>query len=481
MTVTPRYAPALDVALATQRNRLPWLRFTEAQRLFLEDDAPIALLRGGNQIGKTLSIHTDLIHTARGTHPYQGTPRPPVNIVVLSESWDQMGQAGGFMEKLWNLLPKSEIDPKIRLEKGRGITGKPPRVVFVDGPGKGSTISFGTYKQGAGRVAGATVHRVYMDEPPPESVFSELRMRVLRHGGKVRIGFTPVPNMPDQRWLKLLVDSGEVSEHNPWLREANCWPEGNPAPWLTQAMIDGVLATVPAAHRRMREEGAWEPVLEGRWLNNFDRERHVNPSSPPPKAKLGVGVDHGANAGKQAAALSSVLDPRGLRPYVWVVDEHLGEGITSTPQDAAAILAMIRGDHLVRPRRWTWVHIDTWIGDRPTGEHRYLVRKSNAMLRKHLAYQAGVPLQSFPRLATPQKWHGSVEHGLHLINTLMGDFDEDGTPHFNIHPRCERFIDFCENFAGNPKDPLKDIGDAVRYTLERMIGDLPAMHLLAIY
>lgn len=475
MIAAPRYEPARQCAISMGSRRLSWVRYTPPQRAFLEDDAPIALLRGGNQIGKTLAIHADLIHTARGTHPFQATPKPPVNIVVLSESWDQMGQAGGFMEKLWALLPKNEIDPKVTLEKGRGITGKPPRVVFVDGPGKGSVISFGTYRQGAGRVAGGTVHRVYMDEPPPESIFSELRMRVLRLGGKVRIGFTPVIDMPDQRWLRMLVEAGEIREHNPWLREANCWPAGNPGPWLSQEMIDAVIRTIPEAHRAMRVEGSWQPVLTDNWLSNFDRARHVREVPPPPGAHIGLGIDHGTNAGKQAAALTAYQDRLALRPYVFVVDEDIGDGMTSTMQDAHAIHAML-GRH-----NWGWRDVDTWVGDRPTGENRYLVKKSNNQLRKHLAYQAGVAEREFPKIATPHKWHGSVEHGLGMMNALMGDFDADGTPHFSVHPRCERFIEFCERFAGARDDPLKDIGDGVRYTIERVIKDLPGMHLVALY
>ncbi|MCK5089143.1 MAG: terminase family protein, partial [Hyphomicrobiaceae bacterium] len=245
-------APVQDARLlvdATQRRRLDYLRFTDWQREYLSDDSPSALLRGGNQIGKTIAKHAEIIHRCRGTHPFKKTHRPPINALVLSESWEQMGQAGGYMEKLWELLPKDEIDPKIRFEPGRGITGKPPRVVFVAGPGKGSVISFGTYRQGASRVAGSTVHFVDLDEPGPESVLHEVMPRLLRHGGHIRIGFTPVLNMPDQSWLRKLVGAGEVREFNPWLKESNCWPRGNPAPWLGQADIDRVSRAWPEAIR----------------------------------------------------------------------------------------------------------------------------------------------------------------------------------------------------------------------------------------
>lgn len=462
-------------ANAVTRRQLDFLRYTPMQRKFLTDESLIVLLRGGNQCGKTLAIHADLIHTARHTHPYQKPIRGPVRIVVLSESWDQMGQAGGFMEKLWQLLPKSEIDPKIRFEPGRGITGKPPRIVFTDGPGKGSIISFGTYRRGSAVSAGSTIHRVYLDEPPPSSIYQEMMVRILREGGKCRIGFTPVLNMPDQTWLRQLVELGDITEYNPHLTEGNCWPTGSPAPWLTQPNIDRMARTLPEAIRSMRIEGSWDPVLTHQWLTNFNRKLHILPVRPPVGAYLGVGIDHGTNAGKQAAVLFAAIHRSSINPIVWFLDEVISDGRTSVAQDAEAIHQMLEDNG------YSWRNVDEWMGDRPTGEDRYLVRKSNNLLRKHLAFQAKTTLGAFPKISVPYKWGGSVEHGLHLMNAVLGDFDDDGTPHFIVNPRCERFIEFCEKFAGDRKDPLKDVGDAGRYILEKAIKELPSMRLIARY
>lgn len=468
-------AEARTLVDVTSRRRLDFLRFTEWQADYLQDDAPAVLVRGGNQIGKTIAKHAEIIHRCRGTHPFKRTHRPPINALVLSESWEQMGQAGGYMEKLWELLPKDEIDPKIRFEPGRGITGKPPRVVFTDGPGAGSVITFGTYRQGAARVAGSTVHFVDLDEPGPESVLHEVMPRLLRHGGHIRIGFTPVLNMPDQRWLRQLVEAGEIVEHNPWLEERSCHPRGNPAPWLAQADIDRVARSWPEAIRSMRIEGAWDPVLTHKWLTNFDRSKHIRPERPPGGAYLGVGIDHGANAGKQAAVLVAVVDRTELSPYVFVIDEAIGDGMSTPSQDARSI------HELLERNGFSWRDVDEWVGDRPTGENRYLIRKSNTQLRKHLAYQAKVTVREFPTIRTPKKWWGSVEHGLHLLNALAGTFDDDRTPHLFISPAAERFADFCDNFAGDRRDPLKDVGDAGRYIIERAVRDVPSMRLVARY
>ena len=63
----------------------------------------------------------------------------------------------------------------------------------------------------------------------------------------------------------------------------------------------------------------------------------------------------------------------------------------------------------------------------------------------------------------------------------MGNFDDDGSSHFNVHPRAERFAEFCEKFAGDRADPLKDVGDCGRYSLELALRNIPVTHLIARY
>jgi hypothetical protein len=177
---------------------------------------------------------------------------------------------------------------------------------------------------------------------------------------------------------------------------------------------------------------------------------------------------------QQAAVLLAVADRTELRPRVWVIDEAIGKGKTTPSMDAQDILEMLKRHRLT-------VHdVDLWIGDRPLQMPTQLKRKSNTMLRRFLAYHSGVRLEKFPRIFTPRKWHGSVENGLHLINGLMGFHDSDGQ-NFNIHPRADRFADFCDRFNGDRNDPLKDVGDAGRYPIERAIKNIPLTFLRTRY
>lgn len=456
------------VAEGAALRRWEHVRLTVPQSLWLPEPARLSLLRKGNQLGGTTALLMDLISRCRGDDSL-GTflhHKPPINAIVISESWDQMGQPGGFMSKLWELLPKDEIDPKIAFEPGRGITGKPPRIVFTSGPGKGSVIGFGTYRQGAARLAGSTVQHVAADEPPPSSLLAELVPRLLRYRGTLRINYTPVLDMPDQVELRQLVARGLVIEHNPHLTEANCWPIGAPFAWVRQAEIDEMASLLPAAEVGMRIRGDWEPVITGNWLSAWDEGLHIRRDTPPEGSTLGVGIDHGANAGKQAASLFGAADLHSLHPYGWFLDEDIGTGRTSTKDDARAILAMLRRNGL------EWHHVDVWVGDRATTMDRMLISKDNAKLRAELAALVRVPLEQFPVIETARKGAGSLDHGLRKWNALLALKDQDGTPHIAVNPRAQQTAQFCAKWAGNKNDPLKNVGDAARYVLNRVVGQV---------
>lgn len=459
---------ARDVATGAALRPFEHFRPTRPQLDYLSDDRRNVLIRKGNQLGGTTALLLDLIFRCRGIHPYQELRhKPPISAILASESWDQMGMTGSIMEKLWNLLPKDEIDPKIQFEPGRGITGKPPRIVFTSGPGKGSVISFATFRQGAGRLAGATVHYVASSEPPPPGVLAEIVPRLFRHGGVLRLDFTPVPDMPDQTELRSMVAKGVFAEHNPHLIARNCWPIGAPFPWVEDADIAEMVALLPSAEVEMRTKGAWEPVVTDNWLSAWKDALHVRRDSPPEGSKLGVGIDHGANAGKQAAALFSATDLETTQPYGWFLDESIGDGRTSTRDDARAIVAMLARQGL------TWRDVDVWVGDRATAVDRNLLIKSNADLREELGIVTGAK-ENFPRIETAIKGAGSVSLGLRKWNGLLALVDQDGTPHLVVSPSCPTIADFCKKWKGWKDDPLKNVGDAARYVLDRMIGKVAA-------
>jgi phage terminase large subunit-like protein len=458
-----------------------YARVTTPQKLFLSDDASRLLWRDGNQLGKSWALALELLHRCRGTHPYKRTHRPPIRALVISVSFEQMAP---LMEKIWALAPKDELSDKCGYDPGRGITGKPPRLVFTTGPGAGSVITFATYAQGATRIAGGTYHVIVMDEPPTESVWGEAEPRLMRLRGDLIVGMTPTPDMPPLGWLRAKVEAGQVSEHNYHLREENLYLEGALAPFRYQGEIDAYAEGLLEVERAMRIEGAWEPVVTGRWLTQFGPHNVRDDVPPPAGALVCVGIDHGAAAGKQAAVLFLVEGADTDQARAWWWDERCSDGYTTPAQDAEAILDMLRSNGI------EYDQVDEWVGDRPTGDARYLVGKSNKDIRIQLARLLRRPIEGTKRISTPEKWAGSVTHGLRLINGLLGSPTsacsichrarcEHGpryareVPRGIIHPRMVRFRRFAETFRGDRRDPTKDVGDAGRYPAERVIRSQP--------
>jgi len=449
-------------------------RPTKPQEQWLREEAPIALWRDGNQLGKTTGSLVDLVHRCRGTHPWQPVRKPPIFAVVVGVSLEQMGQPGGIMTKLWNLIPREELDPVTGYEPGRGITGKPPRLVFRSGPGAGSVIYFGTFAQNPQRYAGSTIHHVLSDEPMPAGTYEELRPRLLKFGGTMRINFTPTPNMPDMTWLRGLIDQGVIREQNWGLKPEHCHPAGSPFPYYSSKMLEEFRASLPLPVQRMRIDGAWDPLVDERWISAFSTDTHVRAQPEPPAgATVFVGIDHGVVAGKQAAVVGAAVGVDSLRPRVWMLAEHVGHGQTNQEQDARAIVAMLHSCGL------NVEDVDLWVGDRPA-DARGLVRKSNTILRRHLAALSGIAFNKFPRITTPRKYDGSVVAGLTLLNSLSAT-DTRGTPHLLLHPRCKELARAFMTFQGHRADPHKDVIDACRYPVERLIGSQRAVALSLRY
>ena len=430
--------------------RIDRMRLTANQREFLKSTEQRVVWRDANQIGKSWGLAYDAIQFCRGKHPVQ-THRPPVRVIVAGTSVEQMEP---LMRTIWELLPRDEIDPNVDYVPGRGITGKPPRIEFVSGPGKGSLIKFVTYQQGAKRLAGATVHRGICDEPPPEEMIGELWPRLFRFGGSLRLGFTPTPDSPPLKYLYDLVSKGEVREINHGLTESACWPMGAPVPWKTQAQIDEYEAGLLEHEREMRMGRSWFATTRGAWLRSFS-DACIKPftwSDIPGEHVLLVGNDHGTAVGKQVAMLVAVSDPFSMTPKVWWIAETINEGFSTPEDDAQRIKAMLDSVDV------RYEDVDHWVGDVPTGAKKYELRKSNSLLRHALGvvYRISRPR----RIHEPVKYHSSLTDGCRTINAIF----EHGNGF--VHPRCEQFIMGCRTFDGHPAHPYKDPLDAGRYPVE---------------
>jgi len=442
-------------ALATATNTLArrahadplaYFRPTPPQLAFLSSNHPVRLLRAGNQLGKTWAGLADCIYRCLGSHPYTLVKAAPIEAWVVVVSWEQ---SLSIQKKLWELVPKDSIhDPE--WVPGRGFRGKTPLLRFLNG----SVLRIRTVNQGALALAGATIDYVLIDEPPPEEIWSELAARVLRQRGRIAITLTPI-GLP-LGWLKRLVEEGAVQDLHFPLSVENTTPIGG-RPLLEQSDIDKLTAQVLPQEVAQRIHGEWDSGwVEGRVFKMFDPAQHVRADAPVGEALIGVGIDHGTEAGAQVAILTALVRDGGEgHPKIWVLDQVVSDGMTTPDQDAAAILTMLRRCGL------RWEQVDRWVGDRKVYGKKNGSLKSNAMLMSAFERSLRLPTGSLPfRIHTAYKPRGSVFEGYRVLSAAMlrGDF--------SINPRCRGLIDDLQKFDGREASEHKHSIDALRYTLE---------------
>jgi phage terminase large subunit-like protein len=425
---------------------LAYYRPTPPQLRFLQSTSQIKLFRAGNQAGKTWAGVADCIWRCLGAHPHTLVKSAPIEAWVVVVSWEQSLSIQG---KIWQLLPKDQIEGDCEYTPGKGFRGKVPIVRFKNG----SILRIRTVNQGALALAGATIDYVLIDEPPPEAIWSELAARVLRQRGRIAITLTPI-GLP-LGWLRALVESGEVEDiHTPLTVEATTPIGGRPL--LRADDIAKLEAQVLPMERAQRIHGEWEAgFTEGRVFVQFDHTTMVRDEAPTGEAQIAIGIDHGKESGAQTAVMVAVTRSRDNEPRITVLDVVSSNGMTTPEDDAAQILSMIKRAGL------RWEQIDRWVGDRAAVSRRGGALKSNALLVQAFEKSLKIPIGTWPaRIHTAYKPAGSVFHGYRVLQAAMlrGDFV--------IHPRCKRLIDDLGKFDGRAASEHKHTIDGLRYALE---------------
>lgn len=459
-----------ELSRDTDENPLKYFRPTPIQQAFLKDEKKIVMLRGGNQIGKTLIGSVETIYRLLGNHPFKQVPPPPIEAWIICHSWEQ---SKTIMGKFHSLVPKNELHPDVEFVTGKGYRGSGSGTVIRFK--NGSILRFKTTNQaGGGRgtvgLASASVDWVLMDEPPPADIFGEVLARTTRTRGKIGITMTPV-GVPVE-YLKKLVEQGVISEHVGRLTVENCTPIGC-RPMMSQKEIDDLAMSYLPLDRDARINGDWEGgIPEGRIFENFtdDLISDLTPPTTYTDPKTGeiidrsfiwsIGIDHGHDVGSQACILVAVDVTDQSNPITYVVDEYVASG-TTAENHAKGIISMIRrnGLDIANIQRWTGdrVHGGTKSGDG---------RMSNTMLMSAFAHVLGYPKDRLPfRIRTAYKPKYSVYYGVQVIHEQMS------SRRFQIFPRCDTTIKSFKHWAmkkSGGMDTLSEFKhciDACRYAI----------------
>lgn len=410
-----------------EQNPLTFFRPTPVQEAFLRDSNKIVMLRGGNQIGKTMVGSVEVIYRLLGFHPHKQVPPPPIEAWIVCHSWEQ---SKTIMCKFHEMMPKNELHPDTGFISGKGYRGTGSPVVRLK---NGSIVRFKTTQSASGgrgtiSLASGSCDVVWCDEPMPPNVFGELYARTTRTRGVLLITLTPV-GVPVE-FLKKMVEDGVISEHVGALTVENTTPRGL-EPLMTQQEIDRLGRSYLKIDSAARMRGDWEGgIPEGRIFENFS-EDHISDLQPARDRQYvwTVGIDHGHDVASQCAILSAIDVTDQNNPIIYVVDEYVASG-ASAEIHAKGIIAMIRRNHL------ELAHIQRWTGDRSHGgSKRHGGRMSNNMLSAALCHVLGYPKGRLPfRIRTAYKPKYSVYYGCQVLNEAMC------SGRFQIFPRCERTI-----------------------------------------
>lgn len=333
----------------------------------------------------------------------------------------------------------------------------------------GSTCELTSYEQAPDAHAGASLHIVLLDEPPPIAHYEEALARVFDVEGEVWITLTAVGR--PVKWLREIVEQGvrdgDWSFHQVALSVANC-------PWYTP---DQVADRIREARRQpwsylQRIEGEWDGVSEDRRFASFTDEallpltvglREAWPK-PGKTVHLVLSIDHGEGPGHSHWTLLGYQvvgrTQYGPKLYIRAISEWVNPRRMSVPKEARAIQAWVRGLGLgLEQLSWG-------VGDTNTAQKSEMARTLNEAFEQAFAELMGrSPEQPTFRIRAASKGPGSVDEGVATCNGLA-----DGGE-LVVSEACVGVVQAIKHWAGR-NDDLKHAADSLRYGVTAIVTEV---------
>ena len=466
-------------------------RWTPAQDawLRLNPQSGVKLFRAGNQaIGKTSAAMQEIDWRARGNHPHYRVRKPPVEIWVVCTSWSQ---SVAIQTKFWDMCDRSGLtqDTRERFRADIGWGKDNPTVIYECG----SIVRFRTTNQKAKALAGSSVHYIHIDEPTTETVFRELRKRVMRTRGAMGITLTPV-NW-DCTYLRnevehgaaasttlgtglTLTQGGTIDEVHARLTPENLIPLGSTKPIelydpstnamipMDQRWIDEVRRTTPALWAPVILDGEWESAPEGVFFKCFDVKKHrieIGKLNPARGAiRWAIGFDYAAADRPlgHCAVLCQVqdyVDDRGhTRQRILAVDEVALEGTSTNEHFARDVVSMLDRNGI------RWSDLAAAHGDNPVTSR--WVKKSNIATMTAIAAEIGIPYNALQPRILSAKDDVASHAAYDASNQWL--YERIASSNFYVSAKCKTLVEGFTTWDYNRKHPLKDIVDACRYSLK---------------
>ena len=442
-------------ALKNRSNHDPLNYFvpTYPQQQWINDSNHIKLLLGGNQTGKTAAACFLLLAHCLGRHPTMKTDPPPIEAWLITHSHEQ---SRTIQQKLFDLIPKSELHPTCEFVRGKGFRGMAPVVRFKCG----SIIRIKTANQVLG-LASATASLIVIDEPVPMDVFNECLARTLRGGknggrGTLAISMTPVGSV-DVSYIEDMVSQNKISVTRAKLTIKDTTPVGL-KPLLTEEQITGITNSFLPIDREARINGSFHVAPEGIIFTHFND--NMISSLPPDQDgqyEFSIGIDHGSTPNSQCVVLCAIDTQDINKPRVFVLDEYIA-GEAPPEAHVRGILSMLER-HQIPPNKCKWT------GD---SEHRGSrgFKMSNLTLMRSFESVLRLPHKSLPfYIRTAVKRRHSVYFSASMIHSIMARGD------FFVRPECKRLILSIKNWtmkrdqSQRSRDKYGHAVDSLRYAV----------------
>lgn len=163
----------------------------------------------------------DMVLSALGRHPLQLAGKE-----AMPNQW--AGWASALSWELWENILLPELLTWI--PRGRILRAPTPRqhsqnrdVVFRADNGTVSRITGKASEQGAEMYQSARVHKVWLDEEHPESVWDEMQPRLLRFGGRTMSTMTPLKGMGTYIYGRIYepLSTGRMPKSRHWFSHAS--------------------------------------------------------------------------------------------------------------------------------------------------------------------------------------------------------------------------------------------------------------------
>ena len=216
-----------------------------------------------------------------------------------------LGEPGDPEEYGKGALPRELI---VRTDRTPGIPNGLSAIVVKHISGKNSKLFLKAYEQGKQAWMGKAVDVCWLDEEPPQDIYSQTLRATLKTGGCTYMTFTPESGVTDvvSQFLNEL-RPGQALFHATW----------NDAEHLDEKIKEEILSALPPHEREMRSKGV--PILGSGLVFPVPEDQIVVPSFTIPTHWARInGIDFGWDHPSAVAFLAHDRD----NDCVYIVDAH---------------------------------------------------------------------------------------------------------------------------------------------------------------